>query len=459
MRAEAENVDGRVGSVPGPPEPKPAPRKLLVLDSAFCLEAIRARGLEASVTCRDLGGYFEHVWSVHPMASLVSSRAWGPEFGAPDQYELSAKHTLIEGKVGRFSWLRRLPPLNFLVAQADVMAQLARLIETEHISVIRAGDPLYLGLLAWTLSRKTHIPFIVRVGGNNTKVREVTGRPVMPRLFRWGRLEEWVESFVLRRADLVAGANEDNLQFAVKSGAASTKATLFRYGNLLHPAHFAEPSARPWPSGVLPGSRFMLYVGRLEPVKHADDVVRVLADMRRRGHDVDALLVGDGTQRAEIERLARDLEVADHVKLCGNKDQEWLASAFAHAEVVLSPHTGRALSEAALGAAAIAGYDVDWQSEVLKPGTTGELVPFGDWEALSASAHRLLADRAYASRLGAGARTLVREMMDPERLDAHERDQYGRLLAECQTHARHPRPRMSAAEFVHTEKPRQPRSP
>ena len=101
MRAEAENVDGRVGSVPGPPEPKPAPRKLLVLDSAFCLEAIRARGLEASVTCRDLGGYFEHVWSVHPMASLVSSRAWGPEFGAPDQYELSAKHTLIEGKVGR----------------------------------------------------------------------------------------------------------------------------------------------------------------------------------------------------------------------------------------------------------------------------------------------------------------------------------------------------------------------
>lgn len=409
--------------------PRTHRRKLLALDTAFCMEAIRARGLEASVTCRDLDGYFEHVWSVHPIASLVSSRAWGPEFGHPDHYELSAKHTVIEGKVGRTSVLRRLPKLNFLVAQAEVTVSLLRLIRAEQISVIRAGDPLYLGLLALVLSRATRIPFVVRVGGNHTKVREVTGRPIMPRLFRSARVEEWVERFVFRRADLVAGANSDNLEFAIASGANPAKSTLFRYGNLIHPAHFSDPAKRPWPEGLRPGLRFLIYVGRLEPVKHPGDVIRVLASVRTAGHDVDAILVGDGSQREELARLAEELGVADHAVFCGNRNQEWIATAFAHAEAIVSPHTGRALTEGALGGAAIAGYDVDWQAEVLKSGETGELVPFGDWRALAASVLALLSDRVRAERFGKAARALVLEIMDPETLNEHERSAYDRILS------------------------------
>ena len=47
--------------------------RLLVLDSSYCLEAIRSRGLERSVTCRDLGGFFGHVWTVHPFQSSSAS--------------------------------------------------------------------------------------------------------------------------------------------------------------------------------------------------------------------------------------------------------------------------------------------------------------------------------------------------------------------------------------------------
>ena len=51
-------------------------RKLLVIDTSFSLEAIKERGLEYSVRCRDLDGFFRHVWSVHPFSSLVTSDAW-----------------------------------------------------------------------------------------------------------------------------------------------------------------------------------------------------------------------------------------------------------------------------------------------------------------------------------------------------------------------------------------------
>ena len=407
--------------------------KLLVLDSSFCMEAIRQRGLEDSVTCRDLRGFFSHVWSVHPFASLVAVDHRTAKYGKPDWHALTEIHTFIDGKMGRFRFLSGLPPLNFLISQAGILAMLAGLVRREGISVIRAGDPLYLGLLGWALARLCRIPFVVRVGGNHDKVYASTRRPVQPRLFGSRRVEKIVERFVLSRADLVAGANEDNLNFALANGATPARSTLFRYGNLIDRRHFLPPAERGdagqmlAEASVAPG-RFLLYVGRLESVKHPEDVVRVLADVRRRGHDVKALLVGDGSLRSSLMEIAREHGVESQVVLAGNRNQEWLSKVIPVAGVVVSPHTGRALSEAALGAAPIVAYDVDWQAEVVKTGQTGELVPYKDWKGLADGAVRMLSDTAYAFRMGETARKQVLQMMSPEALDSHEREQYAKLL-------------------------------
>ena len=49
---------------------------------------------------------------------------------------------------------------------------------------------------------------------------------------------------MLPRADLVAGANRDNLDYAVRNGARKERSALFRYGNLIDPVHFADPADR-----------------------------------------------------------------------------------------------------------------------------------------------------------------------------------------------------------------------
>lgn len=403
-------------------------KKLLVIDTSFSLEAIVKRGLVSSVTCRDLNGYFEHVWSVHPFASLVSSPDWGPEFGRPATYPLAKAHTFIEGKVGLSALFKRLAAVNFLLAQLDMLIFLIKLIRKEKISVIRVGDPLYLGAFGLLLSKLTRIPVVVRVGANNKKIRETTGKGMMPRLFKTINQERIVEKFVLSRADLVAGANKDNLQFAIDSGAKPNKCTLFRYGNLIDAAHFVAPSQRPSAEVLYSGGSFLMCIARLEPVKKIDDVVRVLAEVRKSGFDVQALLVGDGSEREKLEQLADQLGVLAQVNFCGNRDQHWLSAMIPYASVVLSPHTGRALTEAALGAAPIAAYDIDWQAELIETGVTGELVSFGNWRALAASTIKLLSDRAYARNVGENLRGRVLEMMDPAKLDEHERQQYEKLL-------------------------------
>src|SRR5215217_4500117 len=87
----------RLGSV----NSRSARPKLLVIDLSYTLESIRELGLERSVTCRDLGGFFAHVWSVHPFATLLTSEEWGPRYGRPASHALAPRHTFIEGKVGR----------------------------------------------------------------------------------------------------------------------------------------------------------------------------------------------------------------------------------------------------------------------------------------------------------------------------------------------------------------------
>jgi glycosyltransferase involved in cell wall biosynthesis len=274
---------------------------------------------------------------------------------------------------------------------------------------------------------------VVRVGGNHDKIYETTGNSMEKRLFFHRRIEKIVERFVFPRADLVAGANQDNLDFALANGARLEFSTLFRYGNLIDKRHFVEPSQRTGGRLLLQEIDvkpyfFILYIGRLESVKHPDDVVRVLAEVRRRGYVVKAVLAGDGQLRSELRNLACELGVENQVVFAGNVDQDWLSKVIPFASAVISPHTGRALSEAALGGVPIVAYDVDWQGEVIQTGITGELVSHLDRAGMVDSLERLLNDSEYARVMGAAVRNRIIKMMDPETLNQHERDQYRAVM-------------------------------
>lgn len=407
--------------------------KLLVVDSHYSFEAIRNRRLEESITCRDLGGFFEKVWSVHPFGTIVTSKEWTSRCGRPQFYSLNSLHTFIEGKVGRFSFLEWWPSLNFLFSQVDIIIVLFCLIRKERISVIRADEPQYNGLLGWVLSRLCGIPLLLRVGNNHDKDYQVTGRISMPKLFKTRRIEKVFEQFVLSRADYVAAANQDYLNYAIANGASPEASSLFRYGNLVAKQHFTEPSKRPDGQHLLTelginSGQFLLTISRLEKLKHPDDVVRVLAEIRKRGFDFKLVIAGEGHLRNMLIELAIELGVKDQVILCGNQNQEWLFKVIPLATTVISPLTGRALTECALGAAPIVAYDIDWHSELIETGVTGELVPHLNWGKMADAVERFLTDSKYANVAGEAVRKRVLEMMDPKKLDQHERNTYDYLI-------------------------------
>lgn len=406
-------------------------KSILVLDMSYTLAMVRERQLEQALASRTLGGYFERVISVHPLAGLHER---GPaRFGKPVVTGLSNSHAFVEGRVGRFSALRLLSPVNFALAQISLVRAVLKMARAAGVDIVRIGDPYYLGLLGLFISWRLGVPLAIRVAGRYEEIYRATGRPIMPRLFVFRQLERIVERQVFPRCDLIAGANEDNMRYALENGGRAEVATVFRYGNLIHPDHWAEPALRTGADPLLAElglddtTHFVATVARLEKIKHVEDVIQAVALLVRRGHDIKALLIGDGALREDLERLARELQISPNVVFAGNRPQKWIAAVLPRAAAIASPQMGRALTEAALAAVPIVAYDYDWQREVVVDGQTGYLVPYRDWEALAIGLERLLND-SHAKEMGLNARRNMLHMMDPERLERHEQMEYSRLF-------------------------------
>jgi glycosyltransferase involved in cell wall biosynthesis len=89
---------------------------------------------------------------------------------------------------------------------------------------------------------------------------------------------------------------------------------------------------------------------------------------------------------------------------------------------------GRALTEAALAGVPIVAFDYDWQREVVVDWETGFLVPHKDWMRLSDKTEFILLHPDDGRRMGNAVRQKILEMMNPERLDRHEQNEYSKLF-------------------------------
>jgi glycosyltransferase involved in cell wall biosynthesis len=314
-----------------------------------------------------------------------------------------------------------------------MLRRLDSLVRDHGARVVLIRDPYYQGLVGLYLRWAHGIPLVVRVGGNDDANHAVTGQRAYPRLFPSRRAEKLVERRVLSRADLIAGANEDNREAAIRSGAPRERTTLFRYGNLLDPAHFAPLETRPGMQEArrevgLPGRRLLVFVGRLERVKRAMDLVEAMPDVLAAHPDAGLVIVGEGSLRSPMEMRARELHVDHAIAFVGNRPQRWIAALLPQAAVAMSPHMGRALAECSLAGLPAVAYALDWQAELVQEGETGFLVPPGDVGGLAKGIVRVLADPAEAARMGRAARERALDMMDQGRLSDHERACYMRLL-------------------------------
>jgi phosphatidylinositol alpha-1,6-mannosyltransferase len=283
------------------------------------------------------------------------------------------------------------------------------LVERERPDVLLFGAALPLALMAGRVRSRVPVPVVAFTHGVEPSLARLPGvaaglRAIARRASALTAVSAWAEG-ALRRAvgpavrirQLPSGV--DPARFRPDVSGAAVRAAL-----------------------GLGDAPVVACVSRLVRRKGVDQLIRALPGVRRACPGARLLVVGDGLDRARLERLARRCGVASHVVFTGRVPHDAVPAHFAAGDVFAMPCRSRlaSLENEGLGAvylqaAAVARPVIAGRSggapEAVEDGRTGLVVDGRSLAAVEAAVCRLLRCRDEARAMGlAGAERVHRTM-------------------------------------------------
>ncbi|HEY3042135.1 MAG TPA: N-acetyl-alpha-D-glucosaminyl L-malate synthase BshA [Pyrinomonadaceae bacterium] len=154
------------------------------------------------------------------------------------------------------------------------------------------------------------------------------------------------------------------------------------------------------------GEPLLVHVSNFRPVKRPVDCVEILSRVVRKGIDTRLVMVGDGSERTNVEHRARCLGVYDKCVFVGKQPN--IVDYLSAADVLLLPSEQESFGLAALEAMAcevpVIASRVGGIPEVVTDGETGFLSAVGDVEKMAEDAARLLSNAELRREMGKRAR-------------------------------------------------------
>lgn len=167
--------------------------------------------------------------------------------------------------------------------------------------------------------------------------------------------------------------------------------------------------------GLKPEDRMVLFVGRIEPLKGVDTLIRAMScltvkEMHRPVHL--AIIGGEPdvspqemtAEMARLQKLCDELAVGKTVVFLGRRDQDTLPYYYSAAEVVVMPSHYESFGMVALEAMAcgtpVIASEVGGLAFLVQDGETGYTVPDGEPDKLCDRISLLLGDSDLRARMG-----------------------------------------------------------
>ena len=253
--------------------------------------------------------------------------------------------------------------------------------------------------------RRSFPLLVIRITSDvwSSRARVLGGRRVEPRIV------QALERFVLARADLILTVGPFTHDIVRGFG--------------VHEDRILElPRPTSWHGVDVPhveegGPPRVAVAGRLVLDKGFDVLLLSFAKIAEEFPDLVLDVAGDGPERANLQRLADSLGIADRVRFPGWLDGDSMQRFFGGALISVLPSPlseglPAALLEAGLAGCALIGTDVGGIRDIVQPDRTGILIPPNDHMALTDALRTLLRDPERARRLGEEAQAVARAHLE-----------------------------------------------
>jgi D-inositol-3-phosphate glycosyltransferase len=234
-----------------------------------------------------------------------------------------------------------------------------------------------------------------------------------------------VEKHLLARADRVIAstlAEQTQIRFLYKAN--DRKLVIIPPGvDLTHFYPIDADEAKAF-VGLKPDDRMVLYVGRIEPLKGVETLIRAMSCVKliHEGPPVHLAIIGGDpaasaaemtAEMIRLQRLCDDLDMGQTVLFLGKRRQDTLQYYYSAAEVVVMPSHYESFGMVALEAMAcgtpVLASEVGGLAFLVQDGETGFTVPDGDPDLLAERLQLLLGNPERRAQMGRHAAEYARD--------------------------------------------------
>ncbi|MEO7822253.1 MAG: glycosyltransferase, partial [Gemmatimonadaceae bacterium] len=287
------------------------------------------------------------------------------------------------------SWGAKLALVGFLGSDFVHAVRARRSFEPD---VIHAHWWFPGGVVGTWLGGLTHVPVVTTLHGTDVRLARSVGvaKPLFTHVLKHSAAVTTVSRWLQEETESIAPGNEP----------------------IVAPMPVATDLFSP---GGKRDARRLLFVGRLSVQKGIEALLRAVAAMKI-ASELD--VVGDGPDRAALEKLAGELGIAARIRWHGQLSQPELPAMYRKAAAVVVPSVDEGLGlvavEALLCEAPVVAFDSGGLRDVIRHEKTGLLVAPGDPVALARALDDLLAREGRGADLGRAGRIYALSTFAPE---------------------------------------------
>lgn len=178
--------------------------------------------------------------------------------------------------------------------------------------------------------------------------------------------------------------------------------------------------------------KILIHTSNFRPLKRVQDVIRIFSEVKKKVES-KLILVGDGPDRGDCERLSRELGIFEEIKFMGKQDS--LVELLSVADIFIIPSQSESFGLSALEAMAcgvpVISSSVGGLPELNHHGETGYIAEIGDVERMSKYIIELLTNQKRYELFSTNARKRAEELSEDNIVPMYEKF-YEKVLTEKQ---------------------------
>ena len=343
---------------------------------------------------RDEDGFFNNVLSLIPIAKNNK------------KINVSSHIKIIQyGWKSKFNFLNKLK-ITKIFGTLLILFKLAFIfpfqIKKEKISIIRATDPYYMGLIALYYSKIFKVPFVVSIHSNYDLGEKLKGQTF--NILGSRQLAKKLELFIYQKANLILPIREF---LKPKTKIEQNKIKIFPHGISFadfDKTKFIDIKNR---FNIEENKKIISFVGRVSKENYIFDVIKIAKELQKIRSDFIFLIVGDGVERKNMQNQIVESQLQNLCLDIGFQNREVVNNVRKQSFISFSLMGGFSLIEACAGARPVISYNVEWHYELVKNNKTGFLIKENNISEVVEKIDFLIKNPEIANSIGKNARELA----------------------------------------------------